>query len=72
MGISIEAMDPAGPVPRKTTVTLSCDKPSSLICRRFVVLCSGDYVADRAAATAQGWLERFDMNGRSFICPECK
>ena len=54
--------------PRGVRLTLTCDAGD---CTNEQTFTQADYVAQRAAATKAGWLERQTSAGRLFLCPQC-
>ena len=49
-------------------LTLTCDAGD---CANEQTFAQPDYVAQRAAATKAGWVERQTSAGRLFFCPQC-
>jgi hypothetical protein len=67
MGLSISILSNSPTLPRQTVLTLTCDR-----CGEAENFGHADgYIAQRAAATAAGWLERQVRTGRMFLGPCC-
>jgi hypothetical protein len=71
MGLLITS-DDEEPVPRRTRLTLECDRVSGFFCRGVQTFDEGGYVENRAAEARAGWLERHTSKGRIFICSNCE
>jgi len=54
--------------PRGVRLTLTCDAGDCWFEQTFE---RDNYVAQRAAATKAGWVERQTSAGRLFFCPQC-
>lgn len=67
MGISIRALNPDGPPPRGTEVTLTCDNGTCTGADVFEL----QYIGAHGAAMILGWLERSGPQGRLWLCPAC-
>lgn len=73
MGIKIDVIDDAAPIPRQSRVTLECDVAKAFFCRGFIQsVAPEDYVVFMSRAVRAGWTTRHNNGDRVFVCPECK